>query len=96
MRTGPSKNKAAQKKKNGDKLADSVDKLSVENTPKVKSKNLNVVEEFKKSGMKRMANFVVIGELKDSIARRCTHIDRTRGSWQEYTHGSLALRSESN
>jgi hypothetical protein len=30
--------------------------------PKTKSKNLNVEKEYEKSGMKRMANFVVIGE----------------------------------
>jgi hypothetical protein len=57
---GP-KAKPAQKKANSDKLAGSVDKLTVEETPKVKSKNLNVVEEFERSGMKQMANFVVIG-----------------------------------
>jgi elongation factor 1 alpha-like protein len=54
--------KPKPKKTHGDKLADSVEKLAVaDDTPKVKSKNLNVVEEYKKSGMKRMANFVVIG-----------------------------------
>ncbi|ORX92959.1 elongation factor EF-1 alpha subunit [Clohesyomyces aquaticus] len=50
-------------KPNGDKLVDSVDKLTVEETPRVKSKNLNVLEEFRKSGMKRMASFVVIGHV---------------------------------
>lgn len=30
--------------------------------PRVKSKNLNVVDEFEKSASKRMANFVVLGE----------------------------------
>lgn len=53
----------ATPKKNNEKLAESVEKLSVEEVPRVKSKNLNVVEEFEKSGMKRMANFVVIGKL---------------------------------
>lgn len=61
-RIGPSKPKGAPKKSAGDQLAESVDKLHVEEAPKVKSKNLNVVEEFAKSQMKRMANFVVIGE----------------------------------
>ncbi|KAF2728416.1 hypothetical protein EJ04DRAFT_449376 [Polyplosphaeria fusca] len=54
------------KNANGDSLSQSVSKLSVEEspqTPKVKSKNLNVVEEFEKSNMKRMANFVVIGHV---------------------------------
>jgi elongation factor 1 alpha-like protein len=30
--------------------------------PRVRSKNLNVIDVFEKSGMKRMANFVVVGE----------------------------------
>jgi len=58
--TTPKKNKPAAAT-NGDKLADSVEKLAVDE-PKVKSKNLNVLEELQKSGMKRMANFVVVGE----------------------------------
>jgi elongation factor 1 alpha-like protein len=40
-----------------------VETLKVQEIPKVKSKNLNVLEEYKKSGMKEMANFVVIGRL---------------------------------
>jgi len=59
MCTGTPKQKP---KAAGDKLADSVEKLSVADAPKIKSKNFNVVEEYRKSGMKRMANFVVIGE----------------------------------
>ncbi len=46
---------------NGDKLVESVEKLAVDE-PKVKSKNLNVLEELQKSGLKRMANFVVVGK----------------------------------
>jgi elongation factor 1 alpha-like protein len=57
--TTPKKKKPAAAA-NGDKLADSVEKLAVDE-PKVKSKNLNVLDEFQKSGMKRMANFVVVG-----------------------------------
>lgn len=63
------KSKSGQSKKNnGDKLAESIEKLAVEETPRIKSKNLNVVEEFEKSGMKRMANFVVIGKLPPPTA----------------------------
>ena len=35
----------------------------VEST-KVRSKNLDVIEEYKKSGMKKVSNFVVIGKCK--------------------------------
>lgn len=41
--------------------------LTVEEAPRVKSKNLNVLNEFEKSGMKRMANFVVIGKSYGSV-----------------------------
>ncbi|KAF3037411.1 Hsp70 suppressor, GTPase facilitates ribosomal subunit dissociation [Didymella keratinophila] len=60
-RTTPKKKKPAAAP-NGDKLADSVEKLAVDE-PKVKSKNLNVLEELQKSDMKRMANFVVVGHV---------------------------------
>jgi hypothetical protein len=46
---------------NGEKLADSVGSLTIEE-PRVKSKNLNVIGEFEKSNPKRIANFVVVGK----------------------------------
>lgn len=55
--------KPKAKKTEGEKLTESVEKLKVDETPKVKRKNLNVVEEYAKSGMKRMANFVVTGHV---------------------------------
>ncbi|CAN9115988.1 unnamed protein product [Alternaria alternata] len=58
-RTTPKKKK---KQINGD-LAESVEKLTVADEPRVKSKNLNVVDEFEKSASKRMANFVVLGHV---------------------------------
>lgn len=64
---GNKSKKGPLKQPNGGKtpsnLADSVSSLTVEEAPKVKSKNLNVLEEFEKSNMKRMANFVVIGHV---------------------------------
>jgi len=35
--------------------------LKVNGSPKTKSKNLNVLEEFKKASMKNAASFVVVG-----------------------------------
>ncbi|KAI4906061.1 hypothetical protein J4E90_010909 [Alternaria incomplexa] len=58
-RTTPKKKK---KQTNGD-LTDSVEKLTVADEPRVKSKNLNVVDEFEKSASKRLANFVVLGHV---------------------------------
>ncbi|KAF2633989.1 hypothetical protein BU25DRAFT_486965 [Macroventuria anomochaeta] len=60
--TGTTPKKKPAVAANGDKLADSVEKLAVDE-PKVKSKNLNVLGELQKSGMKRMANFVVVGHV---------------------------------
>ncbi|KAF2239740.1 hypothetical protein EV356DRAFT_499952 [Viridothelium virens] len=37
--------------------------LSVQDAPKVKSKNLDVIAEFKKSNMKNTASFVVVGHI---------------------------------
>ncbi|KAI4911324.1 hypothetical protein J4E85_011233 [Alternaria conjuncta] len=58
-RTTPKKKK---KQTNGD-LTESVEKLTVADEPRVKSKNLNVVDEFEKSASKRLANFVVLGHV---------------------------------
>jgi elongation factor 1 alpha-like protein len=61
---GKSTKSSQSKKLNGDNPAQPAPKVAAEETPtmpKTKSKNLNVVEEFEKSGMKRMSNFVVIG-----------------------------------
>jgi elongation factor 1 alpha-like protein len=46
----------------GDKLVESAERLAVVDEPRVKSKHLNVIAEFEKGGMKRMANFVVVGK----------------------------------
>lgn len=35
--------------------------MTVEDAPKVKSKNLDVLKEFEKSNMKKAASFVVVG-----------------------------------
>ncbi|KAI4605802.1 hypothetical protein J4E83_010465 [Alternaria metachromatica] len=58
-RTTPKKKK---RQTNGD-LTESIEKLTVADEPRVKSKNLNVVDEFEKSASKRLANFVVLGHV---------------------------------
>ncbi|KAK1911957.1 hypothetical protein P3342_012440 [Pyrenophora teres f. teres] len=52
-----------KKKHTNGELAESVEKLAVSEESRVRSKNLNVVDEFEKSNMKRMANFVVLGHV---------------------------------
>ncbi|KAF2092341.1 elongation factor Tu GTP binding domain protein [Saccharata proteae CBS 121410] len=57
---------AAAKKANGtdaSKLTEGVANLAVEEAPRVKSKNLDVLAEFEKSNIKPSANFVVIGHV---------------------------------
>ncbi|TLD32256.1 elongation factor tu gtp binding domain-containing protein [Venturia nashicola] len=44
-------------------IAKDVAALSVNDTPKTKSKNLNVADEFKKAKMKNSASFVVVGHV---------------------------------
>lgn len=44
-------------------LADNVKQLSVQESVKPKSKQLNVVEEHRKANRKKAANFVVIGKM---------------------------------
>ena len=44
-------------------VAQGVAALTVQDTPKVKSKNLNVLEEFEKAKMKDAASFVVVGHV---------------------------------
>lgn len=46
--------------KNND-VADAIGQLSVQETAKVKSKNIDVLAEYHKSERKKAANFVVIG-----------------------------------
>jgi elongation factor 1 alpha-like protein len=48
-------------------LADSVGSLVIDE-PRVKSKNLNVVDEFEKSNAKRVANFVVMGKFTEACS----------------------------
>ncbi|KAF2439342.1 hypothetical protein P171DRAFT_436039 [Karstenula rhodostoma CBS 690.94] len=60
--TGTPKAKAKTRgSADGEKLADSVEKLVVET--KVKSKSLNVVDEYRNCALKRVSNFVVIGHV---------------------------------
>lgn len=59
--------KATGEKKSPAELAEGVKALSVEEPVKVKSKNLDVLTEYKKSQRKKAANFVVIGMLSSIL-----------------------------
>jgi elongation factor 1 alpha-like protein len=60
MKSKSAASKSAVVKKGQSDLADGVKELSVDKVT-VKSKNLDVISEYKKSTRKRSANFVVIG-----------------------------------
>ncbi|KAK8182412.1 P-loop containing nucleoside triphosphate hydrolase protein [Phyllosticta citribraziliensis] len=56
-------NAAKQKDKEAGAVTQGVANLTVDEAPRVKSKNLNVLEEYAKSNLKPSANFVVIGHV---------------------------------
>ncbi|KAK7517896.1 uncharacterized protein IWZ02DRAFT_489218 [Phyllosticta citriasiana] len=56
-------NAANKKDKDTGAVTKGVANLTVDDAPRVKSKNLNVLEEYKKSNLKPSANFVVIGHV---------------------------------
>ncbi|KAH9879518.1 hypothetical protein IAQ61_001336 [Plenodomus lingam] len=60
--TTPKEKKKRKKKPHTGEISESVEKLVLDES-KVKSQNLDVVAEFEKSDLKRIANFVVIGML---------------------------------
>ena len=42
-------------------LTNGINKVALDDTPKARSKNLDVLKEYEKSDKKKAANFVVIG-----------------------------------
>ncbi|KAK5050380.1 hypothetical protein LTR84_003661 [Exophiala bonariae] len=59
----PTKTKPKESTKTSSSIAKGVQNLSIQEPPKVKSKNLDVVAEFQKVKRKKAANFVVIGHV---------------------------------
>jgi hypothetical protein len=79
-------------------LAENVKGLSVQESVKVRSKNLDVLAEYEKSQRKKAANFVVIGLLSFVLgnwrfAMGLTAI-RACGCWKEHTYGPIVIRPE--
>jgi hypothetical protein len=56
---GPPKTSAEKKT---DQIANGVDALKIDDTPRTTSKNLDVLKEFEQKEKKNEANFVVIGK----------------------------------
>lgn len=55
---GPPKTNGEKK---ADQIANGVEAVRLDDTPKITSKNLDVLKEFEKADAKNSANFVVIG-----------------------------------
>jgi hypothetical protein len=79
--------------KKADQISSALETIKVDDTPKIRSKNLNVLEEFAKSRGKTAVNFVVIGQKSNpgfakvnmlTISRPCR-----RG--KEYADGQAPL-----
>ena len=61
-----STSKAAKSDKNVSQIANGMGSMSVEDSSRARSKNLDVVAEFEKSKNKNAASFVVIGRALSS------------------------------
>ena len=57
-------------------MANGVQEMSIQDSPKVKSKNIDVLSEYKKCKRKNAANFVVIGEYKLFQRMRSTDVHK--------------------
>ncbi|MCJ1351054.1 MAG: Hsp70 suppressor, GTPase facilitates ribosomal subunit dissociation [Icmadophila ericetorum] len=104
---GPKGQKGSTKSTTGDKgvngLTNGVKAVSVDDTPKAKSKNLDVAAEYNKSKRKNAANFVVIGHVdagKSTLMGRLLYdlkvvdqrtIDRYRKEAESIGKSSFAL-----
>jgi elongation factor 1 alpha-like protein len=62
---GPAKTNGEKK---ADQIANSVEALKIDDTPRATSKNLDVLAEYEKAKRKNAANFVVIGGFKMSAS----------------------------
>ncbi|CAL5870486.1 uncharacterized protein PFLUO_LOCUS4723 [Penicillium psychrofluorescens] len=103
FKSKPSASKNGDKKKAQGELAGGLSNLSVEEKVTVKSKNLDVLEEYKKSTRKKSANFVVIGHvdagkstlmgrlLADQKAIDQRTLDKYRREAEKIGKGSFAL-----
>lgn len=77
-----------------------IQKVMIEDAPKAKSKNLNVVAEYGKSTRKNTANFVVIGKKPnvDSsgplVRKNVFNELRACRRWEKHFNGPSSLRPE--
>lgn len=88
---GPPKTNGEKK---ADQMANSVEAMKLDDTPRSRSKNLDVLAEFGKKKAKNAANFVVIGRPLLNPLQIHTLINiRSRRCGQKYINGPSSLRS---
>ncbi|KAF4541878.1 Elongation factor TU GTP binding domain-containing protein [Lasiodiplodia theobromae] len=95
--------KDAKAKDEASGISEGVEGIKIDDAPRVKSKNLNVLEEYEKSNMKKSANFVVIGHVdhgKSTLMGRLLYdlkvvdqrsVDKLRKEAQNIGKSSFAL-----
>jgi elongation factor 1 alpha-like protein len=73
-------NKKAAKtngEKRADQIAAGVEAMKLDDTPRAKSKNLDVLAEFEKAKAKNAANFVVIGKIDKDFNKNNSNFPRS-------------------
>jgi hypothetical protein len=85
-----SKPSSTDKSVNG--ITNSVAKTTIDESPRAKSKNLDVVAEYTKASKKNAVNFVVIGrDIYNRFQRPNLTIGRPRRCWQKHPHGPATV-----
>lgn len=67
--------------KKADQIANGVEAMRLDDTPRATSKNLDVLAEFEKKKVKNAANFVVIGMLRMRLYNILLTSRRSRRRW---------------
>lgn len=74
-----------------DQIANGVEALKVDDTPRATSKNLDVLAEFKNTKAKNAANFVVIGTFVSLHPLSLANCNRSRRCWEKYPDGTIII-----
>lgn len=89
---GPPKTSGEKK---ADQIANGVEAMKIDDTPTAKSKNLDVLAEYKKSKAKNAANFVVIGKSRSLTWRLKLSKSRPCRCREKYVNGTVTVRPKS-
>lgn len=79
-------------KANVDEASKQLEQAAIDKTPKIKSKNLDVVAEYERKQHKPAANFVVIGMPLFTCLSPQAHRHRPRGLRQKHADGPTSAR----